>query len=203
MTTAYLRVSSDKQTTQNQRFEIEEYAKRNGILVDEWVEEVISGTKHHSHRKLGRLIKRLRKDDTLILSELSRLSRNLMGIFSVLNVCMERGVRIIAIKERYELGNSIEAKVLAFAFALAAEIERNLISIRTREALARKRAEGVLLGRPKGKFLKLNGREDEIRQMLTLGASKADICRRLRTSRTTLHNFIRRKEICAQFIKIP
>lgn len=110
MTTAYLRVSSDKQTTQNQRFEIEEYAKRNGILVDEWVEEVISGTKHHSHRKLGRLIKRLRKDDTLILSELSRLSRNLMGIFSVLNVCMERGVRIIAIKERYELGNSIEAK---------------------------------------------------------------------------------------------
>ena len=89
MTTAYLRVSSDKQTTQNQRFEIEEYAKRNGILVDEWVEEVISGTKHHSHRKLGRLIKRLRKDDTLILSELSRLSRNLMGIFSVLNVCME------------------------------------------------------------------------------------------------------------------
>lgn len=127
MTAAYLRVSSNKQTTQNQRFEIEEYAKRNGILVDEWVEEVISGTKRHSHRKLGRLIKRLRKDDTLILSELSRLSRNLMGIFSVLNVCMERGVRIIAIKERYELGNSIEAKVLAFAFALAAEIERNLI----------------------------------------------------------------------------
>ena len=115
-----------------------------------------------------------------------------MGIFSVLNVCMERGVRIIAIKERYELGNSIEAKVLAFAFALAAEIERNLISIRTREALARKRAEGVLLGR-----------EDEIRQMLTLGASKADICRRLRTSRTTLYNFIRRKDICAQFVKIP
>ena len=81
MTAAYLRVSSNKQTTQNQRFEIEEYAKRNGILVDEWVEEVISGTKHHSHRKLGRLIKRLRKDDTLILSELSRLSRNLMGFF--------------------------------------------------------------------------------------------------------------------------
>lgn len=203
MTTAYLRVSSDKQTTQNQRFEIEEYAKRNCIVIDEWVEETISGTKHHSHRKLGRLIKRLRRGDTLILSELSRLSRNLMGIFSILNICMERGVRIIAIKERYELGNSIEAKVLAFAFALAAEIERNLISIRTREALARKRAEGVLLGRPKGKFLKLNGREDEIRQMLIFGASKADICRRLQISRTTLYNFIRRKDICAQLVEIP
>ena len=108
---------------------------------------------------------------------------------------MEREVRIIAIKERYELGNSIEAKVLAFAFALAAEIERNLISVRTKEALARKRAEGMSLGRPKDKFLKLNGREDEIRRLLNQGASKADICRRLSASRTTLYNFIRRKNI--------
>ena len=127
MTVSYIRVSTEKQTALNQRYEIEEYAKRNGIVVDEWVEETISGTRHYPHRKLGRLIKRLRRGDTLILSELSRLSRSLMGIFSILNICMEREVRIIAIKERYELGDSIEAKVLAFAFALAAEIERSKV----------------------------------------------------------------------------
>lgn len=139
------------------------------------------------------MLKRLKTGDVLVLPELSRIGRSLIQIFAVLNICMERGVKIIAIKEHYELGNTLEAKVLAFAFAIASEIERNLISIRTKEALARKRAEGMVLGRQKDKYLKLNGMEADIQTLLAEGLTKVEICKRLSICRTTLYNFINRK----------
>lgn len=150
MTYSYIRVSSDRQTTENQRFEIGRYIAEKEIKVDGWIEETVSGTKRVSERKLGKLLRKMKGGDTLIVSEISRLGRNLMQIMGILNTCMERGFKIIAIKENYELGDNINSKVLAFAFGLSAEIERNLISQRTKEALARKKAEGVKLGRPRG-----------------------------------------------------
>lgn len=193
MTYSYLRVSSQKQNITNQRFEVEKYAKENGIVIDAWITETISGTKRYNDRKLGKLLKRLKKNDTLILPELSRLGRSLMEIFSILNMCLEKEVNIIAIKENYKLTNTLEAKVIAFAFSIASEVERRLISLRTREALARKKAEGIKLGRPKNVSSKLKGKESEIKELISSGIPKTQICKKFKISRSTLYKFIYRK----------
>lgn len=169
MNYGYIRVSTDRQTTQNQKFEIKNYAKERSIVIDEWIEETISATKKLEQRKFGHLLNKMKKGDMLIVSELSRMGRNLMQIMKILHDCMEKDIQVFTIKERYELGNNINSKVLAFAFGLSAEIERNLISQRTKEALARKKAEGVILGRPigsKSTTLKLTGKEEEIKKLL-------------------------------------
>jgi putative DNA-invertase from lambdoid prophage Rac len=150
----YIRVSTDKQTTENQRFEILKFAHEKNLHVDSWIEETVSGTKKVEERKLGTLINRMQKDDVLLLTELSRLGRSLMEVMSVLHILMGKGVKVYTVKERYELGNNINSKVLAFAFSLSAEIERSMISSRTIEALARMKSEGRKLGRPKGHLSK-------------------------------------------------
>ena len=146
----YIRVSTDKQTVENQRFEIERFCKNEQLIVDGWIEETISGTKAYDKRELGELLKKVKKDDLIICYELSRLGRNLFMIMEILAICMKKQCVIRTIKDNYTLGDDIQSKVLAFAFGLAAEIERNLISQRTKDALARKKAEGIKLGRRKG-----------------------------------------------------
>lgn len=191
----YIRVSTDKQTVENQRFEIEKFAKGSNIYIDKWIEETISGNMAVEKRKLGLLLKKLHKGDVLISSEISRLGRNLMMIMSILNICMQKEINVWTIKDNYRLGNDINSKVLAFAFGLSAEIERNLISQRTKEALERKKKEGVILGRPKGRKstrIKLSGKEDMIYKMLENGHSKTYIARRLKVSRVTLLNFLKK-----------
>lgn len=148
----YIRVSSDKQTVENQRFEINNFCQRESLHIDGWIEETISGTKNYDKRQLGKLLNRVQKDDLIICAELSRLGRNLFMIMEILSLCMKKECRVWTIKDNYRLGDDIQSKVLAFAFGLSAEIERNLISQRTKEALARKKAEGVVLGRPKGRL---------------------------------------------------
>lgn len=190
----YIRVSTDKQSVENQKFEIHNFCCREDIKVDKWIEETISGNKAVEKRKLGILLRRLNKEDILICSEISRLGRNLMMIMSILNHCMEREIKVWTIKDNYRLGSDINSKVLAFAFGLSAEIERNLISQRTKEALARKKAEGVVLGRPQGsksKKRKLSGRELRIKDMLHNKMSKSEIARRLNVSRITMVNYIK------------
>lgn len=165
----YIRVSTDKQTVENQRFEVNKFCEKNTLVVDKWLEETISGAKSVQDRKLGKLLKKMKKGDVLICSELSRLGRNLLMIMGILNECMNRDIEVWTIKDNYRLGSDINSKVLAFAFGLSAEIERNLISQRTKEALARKRAEGVILGRPIGRKsskTKLTGQEQRIKELL-------------------------------------
>ena len=193
MVYAYVRVSTDRQTIENQKFEIRRFCDANNLDINKWIEESISGKKSVQERKLGSLLKRMKKNDILICSELSRLGRDLLMIMSILNECMERNIKIWTIKDNYRLGNDISCKVLAFAFGLSAEIERNLISERTKEALARKRAEGIKLGRPVGsktKNKKLQGNEEMIKNMLYLRVPISVIAKKLKVQRHTLYAFI-------------
>lgn len=194
MTYGYIRVSSDKQTVENQRFEINNFCKREGLKVDGWIEETISGTKAYDKRALGKLLKKVQKGDLIICAELSRLGRNLFMIMEILNICMTKECKVWTIKDNYRLGDDIQSKVLAFAFGLSAEIERNLISQRTKEALARKRSEGVVLGRPAGKkssHTKLSGKEVTIKELLDNGVSKSEIARIFKVNRDTVSKFIK------------
>ena len=183
MVYGYIRVSSDKQTVENQRFEIEQFCLKENLVIDGWIEETISGTKNYNKRELGKLLKKIQKDDIIICSELSRLGRNLFMIMEILNICMNK---------------DIQSKVLAFAFGLSAEIERNLISQRTKEALARKKAEGIILGRPKGSHsshVKLSGKENTIVDLLNQGVSQSQIARIFKVNRMTVAKFVRDNQL--------
>lgn len=114
----YIRVSSDKQTVENQRFEIERFCRERGMSVDGWIEETISGTKAYNKRELGKLLQRVTKDDLIICAELSRLGRSLFMIMEILNLCLSKECRVWTIKDNYRLGDDIQSKVLAFAFGL-------------------------------------------------------------------------------------
>ena len=193
---AYIRVSTEKQTVENQKQEIQRFCKSKDLVVDKWIKETVSGTKAKENRRLGALLKRMKKGDTLIISEISRLSRKMMDIMQILSLCMEKEILVYSIKEGYELGDTIVSKVLAFAFGLSAEIERNLISQRTKEGLARAKAQGVKLGRKKGgknaKY-KLSDKEDQLIEMLCIEKrSKEYIAKKLKCSVSCLNAHIKR-----------
>lgn len=195
MNYGYIRVSSDKQTVENQRFEIINFCEKKEVVIDGWIEETISGTKSYNKRALGRLLKRVKKDDLIICAEISRLGRNLFMIMEILNICLSKGCKVWSIKDGYRLGEDIQSKVLAFAFGLSAEIERNLISQRTKEALNRKRAEGVILGRRKGcKNKTLNKKcienQEKINLLLENGTKIAKIARTIKVARGTLYRYL-------------
>lgn len=189
----YIRVSTDRQTVENQRFEINEFCKKQEIRIDKWIEETVSGTKKVEDRTLGKLLKKMLKDDIIIASELSRLGRSLLMIMSILNQCMETEVQVWTIKDNFRLGADISSKVLAFAFGLSAEIERNLISQRTKESLARKKSNGQHLGRPlgvKSSKTKLTGKEFKIQKLLDKKISISAISRLLGVHRLTVSKFL-------------
>lgn len=197
MNYGYIRVSTDKQTVENQRFEITKFCQREGVTIDGWIEETVSGTRQYSRRRLGELLRQVKDGDLIVCSELSRLGRNLYMIMEILSLCMKRGCRVWTIKDGYRLGDDIQSKVLAFAFGLSAEIERNLISERTREALARMKAEGRHVGRPKGSNTcqsahVLYRHDNYIRHALYAGRSMRSICSALRCNRNTLSRYIKR-----------
>ncbi len=197
MNYGYIRVSSDKQTVENQRYEIIRFCRSNSLHIDGWIEETVSGTRYYSKRRLGVLLKRVKKDDLIICSELSRLGRSLFMIMEILSLCMRRGCRVWTIKDCYRLGDDIQSKVLAFAFGLSAEIERNLISQRTREAMLRLKSEGKQMGRVLGSKNSwaahpLYKHHHYITEALGCGISQNEICRRLHCCRSTLRRYIRR-----------
>ena len=193
----YIRVSSDKQTVENQRYEIQQFCEKNSLHIDGWIEDTISGTKSYTKRQLGKLLRTANKNDIIICSELSRLGRNLYMIMEILSICMSKECYVWTIKDGYRLGDDIQSKVLAFAFGLSAEIERNLISQRTKEAMARLRAEGKHMGRYKGsttnpKYWRLYKHDAYIRQAIASGIKQCQIVHRLHTNRSTLRRYIKR-----------
>lgn len=191
----YIRVSSAKQTLEHQHFEIKQFAKNQGLSIDEWVEEKISSRKALKNRKLGVLLDNLQEKDILISCEISRLGRSLLEIMRILEICLNKNCQVWTIKENYRLGNDIQSKVLAFAFGLAAEIERNLISQRTKSSLANIKASGKKLGRPfsaESKKLKLTKNSRKIRNLLAKGISKTKMAKILGVQRSTLRRFIER-----------
>ena len=194
----YIRTSTDKQNNENQRFEIEQFANNNNLKIDHWIEETISSRKSLDERKLGKLLKKIKQDDIIIATELSRLGRNLLQVMSILHHCMNIGCQVWTLKDNYRVGTDIQSKVLAFAFGLSAEIERTLISDRTKEALRRKKSEGVVLGRPRGKLnsrYKLSPYESQIIDMLSCGYSKKYISSTFNVNTQTLTNFLKRRGI--------
>lgn len=193
-TYAYIRVSTQTQTLENQKFEIEQWSRRQGVRIDFWVTETVSGTVGWEKRKLGRLLRRMKKTDLLVCTEISRLGRSMLMVMSVLNACSQKGVFIRTIKDNFNLSDSINSKIIAFAFALAAEIERNLISQRTREALAARKQAGVHLGRPPGPSGKLNRVIEDlprISAMLDGGATKTAMARMYKIHRNTLNKCLK------------
>ncbi len=181
---AYLRVSTGKQTLANQQNEISKFTNSRNLQVDRWVTEI--------ERKLSSLVRRMKKGDTLIVTELSRLSRTLTDIMAIVGELLKKEVRLYSTKDRYSFDDTINSKVLCFAFGLVAEIERNLISMRTREALALRREQGIVLGRRKGSYTKLQQLIDDrvkIVRMMNCGKSIAAICREYDVARNTFDRF--------------
>ena len=197
MTYAYLRVSTVLQDSENQRFEVLKFADEKKTPIDEWVTETVSGTKKSSERDLGPVLEKLQKDDTIVVTEISRLGRSMLDVMATLNLCMDKGVKVYTCKERFELADNTQSKVMAFMFGLVSELERQLISQRTKEALARKRAMGVRLGRRPGQLShsKLDGKEDQIREFLEKKVSKASIAKILGVHPGTVDSFIKTRKL--------
>ncbi len=193
----YIRVSTGLQTVENQRFEIEQWClKTNHQKIEEWVEETKSGTIKVEKRKLGELVQKLQKGDTLIISEISRIGRSSYMILATLEELLEKEVGVISIKENYILTNSIASKVMAFAFGISAEIERTLISQRTKEALAYKKSLGIKIGHYKGykcKNVKLTPYTKDILHDLENGKSIYYIQNKYNVTWTTANNFIQER----------
>lgn len=184
-------MSTDKQTVLNQKSEVINFCQRQDLKITMWCTETVSGTKKENERELGPLLKKLQKGDTLIITEVSRLSRKMMNIMNIIHQSIERGITIHSIKEGYKFDASINSQVLAFAFGLCAEIERTLISQRTREALARRKAQGMKLGRPKGSLRvgKLYNHEEEIKELRAKDVSFKEIGKLYKVSPETVRRF--------------
>jgi len=161
--------------------------------VGKWVTEQIFSQKDLKKRKLSVLLKKVRKGDVIIATEISRLGRNIMEILGILSVCLEKECQAWTIKENYKLGTDIPSKVLAVVFGLVAEFERSLISSRTKEALERVKAEGKKLGRPKGtqkSMRKLDLSKEKLHALLGSGIGKKEISKALGVSLASLYRFL-------------
>ena len=195
----YIRVSTDHQDCENQKLGIETKAAALGLHIDKYIEDAgISGTKEPEKRALGGCLKKLKPGDVIICSELSRLGRKLFMVMRILEHCMRIGACVYTVKDGYVLGDNIQSKVLAFAFGLSAEIERDLISQRTKEALARRRANGQRLGREKGsknKNHKLDGQAETIKRMLNNKIPKTRIAKKLKVSVSTVYKYMSKTNI--------
>ena len=194
MVVAYLRVSTEKQFLANQREELLRFAEKNGLQIDKWYTETVSGSVRSKDRKLSGVLNRMQRGDSLIVTEISRLSRTMLEIMTILNSCIKTEIVLYSTKEGYVFQNDMNSKVLGFAFGLMAEIERNLISMRTKEALARRRQEGVKLGRKKGTCPAMRVLRENKRRLIKdaqRGVSCSELARQMGVSRTTMHRFLK------------
>ncbi|MGR6841749.1 recombinase family protein [Aliivibrio wodanis] len=205
MTTyAYLRVSTDAQDVQNQKHGILEYANQMGICDIQFVEDTLSGTKKWKKRRLAKLLEGMGAGDTIMFSEISRIARSTLQVLEVLELCLYKSINVFIIKQNMRLDGSMQSKIIATVLGLAAEIERDFISIRTKEALDAKRKLGIIGGRPKGpaKNLKLDKQKEKITEYLLMGLSQASIAKLLEVSASTLSDYVRRHQLRSQAVKM-
>ena len=196
MVYSYIRVSTDKQDYSNQEFSILQYANKNGLGNVEFISETVSGKISWKSREISKLVDRMNKGDTLIVSELSRLGRTMLEIFELISILLRKEVVIHVVKGNIILKDDIQSKVFTFAFSLGSEIERDLISQRTKEALASKKASGVKLGRPQGsQSSKLDMHVDEIKKYRSLGVSVTSIAKILQVPQPTLYYFCKSRKL--------
>jgi DNA invertase Pin-like site-specific DNA recombinase len=188
----YLRISTDKQNIDNNKSEILLKANKLGFnnINIEWVEETVSGKKHWRKRKLGELLNKCNKDDVIITSELSRIGRKIKDIFEFCSVITEKGVKLYMTKTDFKVDDSVQSQVMIFAYSLSAQIERELISERTKTALQKRKQEGLPVGRKKG-YSKLNFYKDEVIELLNNKIPKCKIAEKYNVNRNTITKFIK------------
>ena len=193
--TGYVRVSTVRQDADNQRHEILEYANKNHLHIDDFIEVEISSRRDKKQRRINELMDKLEPDDTLIVSELSRLGRSTSEVIDIVNELIAKEVKFVAIKQGLSIfgQHNMQSKVMVTMFSLFAELERDIISERTKAALAAKKAGGKKLGKPKGTLQesKLDPHQDQIREFLKHGVAKSAIARMLGTSRANLVSYIK------------
>lgn len=195
-TIGFIRVSTLDQDTEKNKLDMLQFANSHKLGNVEFVEEKVSGTKDYKKRKLGALLDNMSSGDVLIVPELSRIARSTIQILEVIQITQDKGITLYSLKENFcNQDNSIASTVTKTIFALVAQIERELISLRTREALHARKATGMRLGRPKGKGKsKLDEHSGEINRLLALGVPKTIIAKQYRCSVGNLYNFLMKLE---------
>ena len=194
----YIRVSTEKQSTEVQRYEIKKYCDYQNMKIDAWINETISGAKDIKKRKINSMLRRLKAGDKVICTEISRLGRSMQIVWAIMDICLNRDVQIISLKENYKLSNDPMSKFILSVYSYAAETERILISERTKEGLDAKRREGIRLGRPQGslsKELKLDKYRNKIIEDLKAGVPKIRIAKKYKVNVSTIYDYIKRRNI--------
>lgn len=193
-TFGYIRVSTLEQNTEKNKLEILKFANDKKLGSVEFIEEQISGKSNFKKRQLGALLNKMQKDDVLIVPELSRIARSITQILEVIEICKQKKIRLYALKESFcSDDDSIASTVATTIFALVAQIERDLTSLRTKEALHAKKVQGIKLGRPKGKGKsKLDEHREDILKLVALNVPKTVIARQYNTSTVNLHGFLKK-----------
>jgi DNA invertase Pin-like site-specific DNA recombinase len=203
MTLAYIRISTDKQDADNQRHTILDYANQHKIFIDEFVSIQISSRKSVKERLLIDLLSKLNKKDILIVTELSRLGRSVSEVTTMVKELIDKEIRLISIKESIDTQkrHDINTKVIITMFSLLAELERDLISMRTKEGLKARKEKGQKLGRPKGAIgkSKLDSKEDQIKKLLDKGVNISNLSKIFDVSYNTMYNFVRSRKLKMNF----
>ncbi len=192
-TTTYLRVSTAEQDLDKNKFDILQLANEKGVGQVHWVEETASGRISWHKRDLAGILDTAQRGDILIVSELSRLGRSMLECMEILSIATQKALKVFAVKGNWQLDNSIQSKIVAIAFSMAAEIERDVISQRTKEALAAKRKAGVRLGRPQGiGKSKLDPFREEIVALLANGSTQKFVALRYHTSEANVSRWMKK-----------
>ena len=194
-----LRVSTDQQDVNNQKHGILEYANQHGFSDIQFVEDIVTGKKNWRERGIGRILEKCEEGDTVLVAEVSRLARSTLQVLEILQFCHEKGINLHIAKNGMKFDSSMQSKITATILGLAAEIEREFISSRTKEALAARKAAGVKLGRPRGKAekLKLDEHKETIQEYLDKGVSKTAIAKIIECPVTTLHDYCKTRKLKA------
>jgi DNA invertase Pin-like site-specific DNA recombinase len=196
---AYLRVSTNEQDVSNQKHGVLEYANEKKLHIDHFVEDSVSGRKPWKDRKIGELIETLKQGDVVLVSEISRMARSLLQILEMIQAIAEAGATIHIIKNGLIIGEGgkPQDKIMVAIMGMVAEMERDLIALRTKEALAARKKDGMILGRPKGKAsnLKLDEKRQQIQDLLDKGVNKRSIAKIVNCSPATLYSYMKRKRM--------